>query len=102
MRVIDLLTMSCGHQQKVRLNPEVKNWVEAFLNHPVPHLPGTHFNYNTPGSYMLFRIVQEATGEKVVDYLQPRLFDPLGIKPPRWDSCPQGVSLGGYDLFLRT
>lgn len=102
MRVIDLLTMSCGHQQEVRLSPEIENWAEAFLNHPVPHLPGTHFKYNTPGSYMLSRIVQKVTGEKVVDYLQPRLFEPLGIGPPRWDSCPQDVSLGGYGLFLRT
>ena len=102
MRVIDLLTMSCGHQQEVRLSPEIEDWSEAFLNHPVPHLPGTHFKYNTPGSYMLSRIVQEVTGEKVVDYLQPRLFAPLGIEPPRWDSCPQGVSIGGYGLFLRT
>jgi len=38
----------------------------------------------------------------VLDYLTPRLFEPLGIAPPRWDQSPDGVSLGGYGLYLRT
>ncbi len=47
-------------------------------------------------------IVQRVTGQKVVDYLQTRLFDPLGIAAPKWDESPEGVSLGGYGLYLRT
>ncbi len=42
------------------------------------------------------------TGQTVLDYLQPKLFEPLGIKKPRWDTSPQDVSLGGYGLYLRT
>jgi CubicO group peptidase (beta-lactamase class C family) len=38
----------------------------------------------------------------VVEYLQSRLLDPLGIQPPRWDANPQGISLGGYGLYLTT
>ncbi len=44
----------------------------------------------------------ESHRQKVVDYLQTRLFDPLGIPAPRWDESPEGVSLGGYGLYLRT
>jgi len=44
-----------------------KNWVKSFLAHPVPHEPGTHFKYNTPGTYMLSAIVQEVTGKTVLD-----------------------------------
>lgn len=51
---------------------------------------------------MLSAIVQKVTGEKVVEYLKPRLFEPLGIADPRWDESPEGISLGGYGLFLRT
>ncbi len=47
-------------------------------------------------------IVQKVTGQTVLDYLQPRLFDPLGIDPPVWDTSPQGISIGGYGLYLRT
>ncbi|NND95771.1 MAG: serine hydrolase, partial [Pirellulaceae bacterium] len=101
MRVRDLLTMTAGHQQEVRLR-EAKHWVRAFLNHPVPHKPGTHFQYNTPATYILSAIVQQVTGETVLDYLQPRLFGPLGIEKPRCDTSPQDITLGGYGLFLRT
>jgi CubicO group peptidase (beta-lactamase class C family) len=101
MRVRDLLTMSTGHQDEpnVRAAP---NWVKAFLEHPVPHKPGTHFRYNTSATYMLSAIVQKLTGMTVLEYLKPRLFEPLGIREPVWDASPQGVTLGGYGLFVRT
>jgi len=101
MRVRDLLTMATGHQDEVSLKNE-SDWIKAFLNHPVPHKPGTHFRYNTPATFMQSAIVQKVIGEKVVDYLQPRLFEPLGIKKPKWDENPQGISIGGYGLYLTT
>lgn len=101
MRVRDLLTMSAGHEVEVKLNNETP-WVKAFLAHPVPHKPGTHFKYNTPATYMLSAIVQKVTGETVLDYLRPRLFEPLGIADPVWGTSPQGISLGGYGLYIRT
>lgn len=101
MRVRDLLTMATGHQNEVSLRNK-KEWVREFLLHPVPHKPGTHFQYNTPATYMLSAIVQRVTGETVLDYLTPRLFQPLGIEKPQWDMSPEGISLGGYGLYLRT
>ena len=101
MRVRDLLTMSAGHQVEVNLRNE-PHWIKAFLAHPVPHKPGSHFQYNTPATFMLSAIVQKITGKTVVEYLQPRLFDPLGIEPPKWDANPQGISIGGYGLYLKT
>ncbi|WP_197442374.1 serine hydrolase domain-containing protein [Lignipirellula cremea] len=101
MRIRDLLTMNTGHQDEVNLR-EADHWVKAFLAHPVPHKPGTHFRYNTPATYMLSAIVQKVTGQTVLEYLTPRLFEPLGIEDPKWDASPQGVSIGGYGLFLRT
>lgn len=101
MRVRDLLTMSTGHQDEVNLKDE-KEWTKAFLAHPVPHKPGTHFKYNTPATYMQSAIVQKVTGQTVLDYLTPRLFEPLGISKPKWDSSPEGISLGGYGLYLCT
>ena len=103
MRVRDLLCMSAGHQSEVALNPTLKDpWTKAFLNHPVPFKPGTHFLYNTPATYMQSAIVQKVTGKTVLDYLKPRLFDPLGIDEPTWGTSPQGVNLGGYGLNVRT
>lgn len=101
MRVGDLLRMSTGHQEEPK-RPEDRVWTKVFLAQPVPHKPGTHFLYNTSGTYMLSAIVQKVTGQTVLDYLRPRLFEPLGIENPTWGTSPQGVSLGGYGLSVRT
>ncbi len=101
MRVRDLLTMSTGHQTEVATRSE-SAWIRAFLHHPVPHKPGTHFQYNTPATYMQSAIVEKVTGQSLVDYLKPRLFDPLGIETPQWDKSPEDISIGGYGLYLKT
>ena len=101
MRVRDLLRMSAGHQVEVKLSADVIS-SKGFLAHPVPFKPGTHFMYNTPATFMASAMVQKATGQAVVDYLKPRLFEPLGITDPVWDANFQGISLGGYGLNLKT
>ncbi len=101
MKVRDLLTMSCGHDVETKI-PDNAPTVKEFLALPVPHVPGTHFQYNTYGSYMLSAIVTKVTGQTELEFLQPRLFEPLGIENPKWDASPEGPSLGGYGLYLCT
>ena len=80
MRLRHLLTMTTGHHDDTsdRVFAE-QDWVRAFLALPVEHEPGTHFVYNTAATYILSAIVQKVTGERVLDYLTPRLLEPLGI-----------------------
>ncbi len=101
MRVSDLLRMSTGHQTEPGRKPD-EVWTKVFLAHPVPFKPGTHFLYNTSATYMQSAIVQKVTGQTVLDYLQSRLFAPLGIEDPTWETSPQGISTGGYGLSIRT
>lgn len=101
MRVSDLLRMSAGHEKEIPISREALT-PKAFLAQPVPFKPGTRFLYNTPATFMLSAIVQKVSGQNVRDYLQPRLFTPLGIETPVWDANAQGVSLGGYGLYVRT
>ncbi len=101
MRVKDLLTMSTGHETEPSLKPDTP-WVETFYDHPVKHKPGTHFHYNSPGTYMCSAIVQKLSGQTLLEYLKPRLFEPLGITGMTWMSCPQGISTGGWGLTLKT
>lgn len=101
MRVSDLLRMSTGQDSEPPRTPD-RPWTKTFLEQPVPFKPGTHFLYNTSATYMLSAIVQKATGETVLDFLNPRLFEPLGIERPRWEASPQGVTVGGYGLSIRT
>jgi CubicO group peptidase (beta-lactamase class C family) len=103
MRVRHLLTMSTGHDQDtLQRTSSNHNWVRSFLSLPVEHEPGTHFVYNTAATYMLSAILQKLTGEKLVDYLRPRLFQPLGITGATWESCPLGINIGGYGLSIKT
>jgi CubicO group peptidase (beta-lactamase class C family)/predicted glycoside hydrolase/deacetylase ChbG (UPF0249 family) len=104
LEVRHLLTMSSGHDAEpgnIRSNPEA-DWVESFLHAPLEHRPGTFFVYNSLGTYVLSAIVQKVTGEKLIDYLYPRLFRPLGITGAVWDESPQGINTGGWGLYLKT
>jgi hypothetical protein len=51
---------------------------------------------------MLSAIVQKVTGQTVMDYLMPRLFEPLGITDITFDTCPMGINTGGWGLSIRT
>jgi CubicO group peptidase (beta-lactamase class C family) len=101
MRVRDLLTMSTGHETEPKMSAD-QPWVKIFLAHPVKREPGSLFVYNTPATYMQSAIVQKVTGQTVLEFLRPRLFEPLGIENPQWGTSPQGVTLGGYGLHIRT
>ncbi len=105
MRVRHLLSMSTGHAEDTteRLHTcEDGNWVRAFLARPVAYAPGTHFLYNSGASYMLSAIVQRLAGVPLLEYLRPRLFAPLGIESPTWETCPRGINTGGWGLSVRT
>ena len=68
--------------------------VRGFLMIPPEHEPGSWFAYNQPCTYALAAIVQRESGQRLVDYLRPRLFDPLGIGPVGWQQHPPGRDLG--------
>ncbi len=104
LEIKQLLTMAVGHdpnavREKTRHN---NDWIATFLAEPIPEKPGTQFNYNSLATYMLSAIIQKVTGEKLIDYLYPRLFRPLGIVGARWEECPQGINIGGWGLYIKT
>ena len=103
LRIRDLLTMSVGHDKDPTWAMVAEsNWAKAFLAWPIPHAPGTRFVYNSGATYMLSAIVQQVTGERILDYLQPRLFTPLGVQGPTWETCPRGINTGGWGLSVQT
>jgi CubicO group peptidase (beta-lactamase class C family) len=103
MKVRHLLAMCTGHTSVCDSVFETEgNWSRAFLALPVEYEPGTHFTYNTPATYMLSAIIQKKTGLRLLDYLGPRLFEPLGIDNPTWEQNQQGINVGGFGLRIRT
>ncbi len=103
LRVKDLLTMSVGHgKDPTSAMVQEENWAKTFLAWPIANQPGTTFLYDSGATYMLSAIVQRLTGQTVRDYLQPRLFEPLGIEGMTWETCPRGINVGGWGLSLPT
>lgn len=104
LTVRDVLIMSDGMEPDPSFAVASKyyDWIKGFLSTPILHEPGTVFLYNSLGTYMLSAIVQKVTGEKTLDYLKPRLFDPLGIHGMDWETDMQGINTGGWGLRLKT
>lgn len=104
LQIRDLLTMSVGHDTDPTgaIRTQDGSWERLFLALPIEHKPGTKFVYNSLATYMLSVIIQKVTGEKVIDYLYPRLFRPLGIVGAEWDVSPTGINTGGWGLYIKT
>ena len=103
LRVKDLLTMTVGNaKEPTRSMVDQDNWVKTFLAWSIENPPGTQFLYNSAATYMLSAIVQQVTGQKILDYLGPRLFQPLGIQGATWETCPRGINAGGWGLSIQT
>jgi CubicO group peptidase (beta-lactamase class C family) len=104
LKVKDVLSMTDGQDPDPTRSvvSSDSNWVKSFLALPILYKPGTKFLYNSLGTYMLSAIVQKVTGQKIVDYLKPRLFDPLGIAGMDWEVDPKGINTGGWGLRLKT
>ena len=119
MQIKHLITMTTGHESdtarfgvtpdflhhvtEVRVGDRSDlDYIRGFAELPVKRAPGTHFVYNSGASHVLGAIVQRVAGSRLADYLQPRLFAPLGIEPPLWQQAPSGENTGGWGLYLKT
>lgn len=98
--VENLLTMTSGVTFNESGIVSGNDWLESFLNASVNGKPGTEFQYNSLNTYVLSAIVTKRTGETLTEYLTPRLFGPLGITKYYWETCPKGITKGGWGLFL--
>lgn len=111
----DMIRMATGHDyfilQGYTGNPDLPgrdeltndDWVEYAMSFDVPYKPGTYWKYNNFGPYLCSVIIQDRTGERLKDWLKPRLFTPLGIRNPQWFESAQGnYTLGCGGLHLST
>lgn len=104
MRVRHLLTMSTGHHadtlDRLRAAPG-DDPVTSFLALVPEEEPGHWFTYNNGATLVLSAVVTAATGERLLDYLRPRLLDPLGIDLAHWQGDAR-LDLGFSGLHLQT
>lgn len=100
MTVRDLLTMTSGIQPDPLMRTTGADWIRRYLAKPVDK-PGETFHYDSMCSYLLSAIVQRVTGQKTLDYMKERIFNPLHITLVEWEESPEGINTGGWGLRMQ-
>lgn len=97
-----LLTMRTDKMITVFENKGQTDWIRNFFIAPFISAPDSKFNYISENTFMLSAIVSKVTGMSVVDYLYPRMFEPLGIEKPFWETDGKGNNAGGWGLYMKS
>lgn len=100
MTVRDLLTMTSGIHPDPQIRTTGAEWIQRYLAKPVGK-PGEVFHYDSMCSYLLSAIVQQVTGQKLLDYLMTRIFIPMHISVVEWEKSPEGVNTGGWGIRMQ-
>ncbi|MEG2672889.1 MAG: serine hydrolase [Ruthenibacterium sp.] len=95
-----LLTMQSGVLFKEAGIMLDSDWVKAFFDADVAFEPGTQFDYNSMNSYLLSAIIKRKTGLGLMEYLTPRLFEPLQFGDIAWEVGPLGIEKGGWGMYV--
>ena len=102
LTVHHLVTMTSGKNPSILDDKSKGEWARSFFGFPWKNAPGEAFQYVSENIYMLCAILVKVTGVSVREYLEPRLFRPLGIDMPKWETDEYGVEAGGWGLYLTT
>ena len=102
LTVEHLLTMSSGAGFNETGMVSGDDWVSSYLQSGIKGTPGKQFEYNSMNTYILSAIITKITGETLMEYLRPRLWEPLGITRVFWETCPRGICKGGWGLLIST
>ena len=97
----DLLTMRSGFVVDTKMRTISKQWISDYLAHPMNAEPGTRFAYDSIDTYLLSAIIQKVTGKTLLEFLKQRLFNPLNIREVKWEFSPEGITTGGWGLYLQ-
>ena len=100
MTIHDLLIMASGIDPDGNLRANNTYWIKPLLAKPVK-TPGKQFKYDSLCTYLLSAIVQQVTGKTVLAYLQEKIFADLHINKVSWEESPEGVTTGGWGLYLQ-
>lgn len=98
--VRELLTMRTGIPFAEAGSVTSEKWTEDYLASKPDFTPGTAFAYNSMNSYILARIIERISGMPADEFIDRRLFSPLGIKNYLWEKSPEGTIKGGWGLYL--
>ncbi|MGI6773445.1 MAG: serine hydrolase [Clostridiales bacterium] len=102
LNIRHLVSMCSGKNVDILKDKGKIDWLDDFMKSPWYAKPGTDFRYVNENIYVLSAIIHKVTGMCIRDYLQPRLFEPLGIDYPFWETDRNGIEAGGWGIYLKT
>lgn len=107
MTIRHLLTMTCGMEETPKLLSAFSgntsfSWLEEFFASRQAHMPGEEFYYIFFAPYILAAIIEKEVGMSVMDYITPRLLEPLQITDMQWDTSHEGICVGGWGMRVCT
>lgn len=102
LTVRNLITMTAGNEPWPDFRMRNMDWVNDFLSADLNEKTANRFIYNSYATYMASVIIQRVTGSTMLDYLKPRLFEPLGISDIASEQSPSGFTCGGWGMSVLT
>lgn len=109
MTIRHLLTMTCGLEETPKLvsaslpsGDKYFDWIREFFASKQVSMPGTEFYYNLFAPYILSAIIENTAGEGIMDYIRPRLLEPMHITDMEWEDSPAGICIGAWGMLLCT
>ncbi|GAA2033767.1 hypothetical protein GCM10009839_37780 [Catenulispora yoronensis] len=100
-----LLSMTAGHPtdslaEAWELEPD--DLVKGFLGLPFAAAEGTRHVYDNSAGFVLARMVERVAGRGLPEFLDERLFKPMGVEHAEWDRVKSGAAFGFHGLHLTT
>ncbi|WP_405015244.1 serine hydrolase domain-containing protein [Kitasatospora sp. NBC_01539] len=100
-----LLSMTAGHPtdslaEAWELEPD--DLVKGFLRLPFAAAEGTRHTYDNSTTFILARMVERVTGRGLPEFLDERIFKPMGVDHAEWDRVKSGAAFGFHGLHLTT
>lgn len=78
------------------------DYLHLVFSAPLPHEPGTVYQYTDAAYYLLSRMVERTAGMDPAQLLRPLLMETMGFRELAWSVCPQGHCMGATGLYLHT
>lgn len=103
----NLLTMTSGFHRAYLMGADRRagigfpDYMEYMMTRPILRNPGEEFCYSTADSILAGRMIEQATGQRLGEYLYRHVFSRLDQGWPQWENDPQGHPIGGGSMFMR-
>ncbi|NMP36755.1 MAG: serine hydrolase [Clostridiales bacterium] len=101
LTVLELVAMTSG-KKAAMTNRKEYDWIQSYVDSKWETEPGQLWRYINENYYIASAMLSRVSGMSVTEYLTPRLYEPLGMEIPFWETCPQGFECGGWGLSVTT